>query len=353
MMKKLVSKTFSWFAVCCVGLFLVSAPLFYFITRHYYAEDMIDILEAVEAGHGIPPFDLERDIMEGVMIQFVLTFAIVSVSLYVTMRLITRRLWLPFDDTLRKAEVFNVTKDAIPDFMPTGIKEFDRLNRTLEKMMTRSRETYRVQKEFTENASHELQTPLAVTRSKLDLLMQGKLDERQMEMIAELYSLNTRMGHLNRSLLLLAKIENGQYSDFESIDLYGFIVDRLPSYRLLSPDLEIEAEDSRKNLLTVDANPILLESMMNNLVVNAIRHTQPASGKIRIVLSDEELSVSNPSDGTSLEPTDLFRRFHSKHTEGSGNGLGLAIAKAICDFHGWKITYSHTDCRHCFIVRIN
>lgn len=353
MMKNLVSKTFSRFTICCVVLFMVSAPLFYFVTRHYYAEDMIDIIEAVEGGHGIPPLDLERDIMEGMMIQFVLIFVVVTVSLYVTMRFVTRRLWLPFDDTLRKAESFNVTQDASPEFMPTDIREFDRLNRSLEKMMTRSRETYRIQKEFTENASHELQTPLAVTRSKLDLLMQENLDERTTAMIADLYDLNMRMGHLNRSLLLLAKIDNGQYSEVETVDPQRFIAERLAAYRMLRPGLRIDIEENRKNPQALKANPILMESLVNNLVVNAIRHTHDSTGRIVIALSDEGFSVTNPSDGKSLDGANLFRRFGAGSLAKNGNGLGLAIAKAVCDYHGWSIVYSHDGSRHKFTIRTN
>lgn len=351
MMKTLVSKTFSRFALCCVILFLISAPLFYFVTMHYYAEDMIDIIEAVETGQGIPSLDLERDIMEGMMIQFVLTFVIVSVSLYVTMRFITRRLWLPFDDTLRKAETFNVADVATPEFLSTDIKEFDRLNRSLSKMMTRSRESYRIQKEFTENASHELQTPLAVTRSKLDLLMQEDLDGHTMEMIAELYSLNTRMGHLNRNLLLLAKIDNGQYTGAEIIDLGRFVDDRLVSYRMLRPELVVTLTDLREKPVPVTANAILLESLVNNLVVNAVRHTPVSShGVVAITITDGAFSVSNPSDGSALDATGIFRRFGSGK---SVNGLGLAIAKAICDYHGWSIDYGHDGFMHRFTVKIN
>lgn len=348
MMKNLISRTFSRFTVCCIVLFAISAPLFYFITRHYYAEDMIDIIEAVEKGQEIPPLDLERDITEGMMIQFVLTFTVVSASLYVTMRFITRRIWQPFDDTLRKAESFNVTKDVLPTFLPTDIREFNRLNRSLETMMTHSRETYLIQKEFTENASHELQTPLAVTRSKLDLLLQENPDERIMTVIDDLYSLNTRMEHLNRNLLLLAKIENGQYSEMEVIDIREFIAARLAAYRLLRPDLTITLEDRRETPQPLRANTILLESLTNNLVTNALRHTASPAANIEIELADNGLTVSNPSQGVSLQVPDLFRRFGSR--DSGGNGLGLAIAKAICDYHGWTISYSYTGTRHHFSV---
>lgn len=121
------------------------------------------------------------------------------------MRFITHRLWLPFDDTLQKTEQFNLAQSAVPQFQKTEIKEFARLNNSLAKLMQKDKEIYRIQKEFTENASHELQTPISIIRSKLDLLMQEELDERSMSLVSDLYDLNTRMEHLNRNLLLLAK----------------------------------------------------------------------------------------------------------------------------------------------------
>ena len=169
--KNLLSKTLLQFALCTAAIFALTAPLFYLLTKHFYAEDMIDIIEAVEHGQGIPPLDLEQDIMAGMMLQFLLIFFAVSLSLVITMRFITRRLWLPFNDTLSKAERFNLAQDTLPRFVPTDIREFIRLNRSLERLMRKDRETYRIQKEFTENASHELQTPLAIIRGKLDLLM--------------------------------------------------------------------------------------------------------------------------------------------------------------------------------------
>lgn len=347
-MKTLVSKTFSRFVICCVVIFVISAPLFYLITKHYYAEDMIDIIEAVRHGNDIPPIDLEEDIMEGIMLQFVLIFGVLSVALYVTMRFITRKLWRPFDDTLRKAEAYDVTQLDVPRFASTDIREFSSLNRALERMMRRNRETYRIQKEFTENASHELQTPLAVARCKLDLLMQERLDEHSLALVTELYELNTRIEHLNRGLLLLAKIENGQYSQLQEVEPAAFIADRLSSYRLFKPDVSISMEDRRKRPATIKANLTLLESLINNLVVNALRHSYGSEYRVSITVTEDGLCVSNPSLGNALKGDEIFRRFNG--TAG-GNGLGLAIARAICDYHGWSISYAHQSDTHLFTVQ--
>ncbi|MDO4160618.1 MAG: HAMP domain-containing sensor histidine kinase [Prevotellaceae bacterium] len=350
-MKTLLSKTNSRLVACTAAIFALTAPLFYYITKHFYAEDMIDIIESVQRGQGIPALDLERDIVIGMMLQFMLIFIVISVSLFITMRFITRRMWLPFNDTLRKTEQFNLAQDEIPCFLQTDTIEFDSLNRSLTKLMEKDIETFRIQKEFSENASHELQTPLAVMRSKLDLLLQEDLNETQMKLVEDLNQLTTRMSHLNRNLLLLAKIDNAQYSQQEEISLSALIAVSLPLYGVLQGNNRITVTDNRKHKDSlVKANPVLMECLLKNLIVNAIRHTN-GDGEISITLADGTLTVSNPSsDGTPLNPETLFRRFRSSGVQGGGNGLGLSIVKAICDFHGWNVAYNMQNQKHCFTV---
>lgn len=270
--------------------------------------------------------------------------------MYVTVRFITRRLWHPFDDTLAKTENFKLTQKDVPVFEYTDIREFNRLNDSIRSLISKNLDIYRIQKEFTENASHELQTPLAVTRSKLDLLLQEDLSERQYEIVSELYDLNTRMGHLNRNLLLLAKIENEQYVKTEAIAIGNFIENLIPSYNLLKEGCRVRFDDRMKKEGIVNANPILLECLLNNLVVNAIRHT--AEGTIDVLLSGKgQISVVNPGE-SPLDAESVFQRFKSGDSNVNGSGLGLAIVKAICEFHGWKVTYSHVNWHHEFTVTV-
>ncbi len=352
-MKSLLQKTLMQFFVRSVVLFLLMAPVFYLLTKSFYAEDMIDIIQAVERGDGIPKLDMEEDIMEGMMLQFLLIFMVISVSLFITVRFITQRLWQPFDDTLKKAERFELGQAEIPTFQATDIKEFARLNHTLTELMRKDQEAYRIQKEFTENASHELQTPLAVTRSKLDLLMQEDLDEQTMRIVSDLYDLNTRMGYLNRNLLLLAKIENAQYTGKKEVDLHAFIQRLLPGFLTLQDRYPLRFHDDRKHPSTLYCNAILLESLLNNLVVNAIRHTHKPDGEILLMLEDHKITISNTADDGALDSENLFRRFRSADVKDNGNGLGLSIVKAICDFHGWSVHYEYTAGAHHFIVSTN
>lgn len=350
----LVSKTLRLFAGCTAVCLVLTAPLFYLLTKYFYAEDLIDVIESMERGQGIPSLDLEKDIMIGMMIQFLLIFLVISIALFLTLRFATKRLWQPFDDTLQKAEQFNLAQSEIPLFADTDIQEFARLNQSLGELMKKDQDTYRIQKEFTENASHELQTPLAIIRSKLDLLMQEDLQESQMRLVSELYELTMRMGHLNRNLLLLAKIENAQYTALEEVDLAAMLSYSLPLYETLQNDKTLRMEDRRndpnRKLL---ANAVLLECLLKNLIVNALRHAKQ-NAEVRISIEDNRLTISNESiDGKSLDAETLFRRFRSGDAKQKGNGLGLAIVKAICDFHHWMVEYKFEAGHHHFIVNFH
>lgn len=158
-MKSLSRKMLTQFVVCIAALLTLATPLFYFLTKHYYAEDMIDIIEAVKRGQPIPALDLEQDIMQGVTLQFGLIVGVLAVAIVLTLRFISRRLWQPFDLTLRRIEGFRLENGKLPTLPDTDVKEFARLNHSLETLMRNSLASYRTQKEFTENASHELQHP--------------------------------------------------------------------------------------------------------------------------------------------------------------------------------------------------
>lgn len=349
--RNLLSKTLKRFAYCIVLCFALAAPLFYVLTKYFYAEDIKDIIEAVEQGQGIPALDFEQDVITGMMLQFLLIFLAIALALFITMRFVTKKLWLPFDDTLQKVEQFNLAQSKIPGFIETDIYEFARLNHSLEHLMKKDKEAYLIQKEFTENASHELQTPLAVIRSKLDLLMQEGLTESQMRIVSDLYGLTIRMGHLNRNLLLLAKIENAQYSALEEVDTVSLLSDSIPLYNALQGGTILHVVDRRnKPDKKLCANPTLLECLLKNLIVNSIRYSPP-DGEIQIRVDDCHLTVSNVSiDGAPLDNDTLFCRFRTGNVRQKGNGLGLAIVKAVCDFHHWLVTYRYEAGQHHFIV---
>lgn len=337
--------------ICCVAvLLLLATPLFYLLTKNFYAEDMADLIEAVRLGHPAPVPDLESDILRGVVIQFALIVTVLGVAVVLTIRLISRRLWRPFDRTLAALEGFKLEKGHCPSLPGTRVREFNRLNETLERLMRNSLHSYRVQKEFTENASHELQTPLAVMRSRLDLLsQQPDITEQQAEIIQSLYAMNRRLSRLSRNLLLLAGMENRQYRCDEPVDMVPLMEELLPNLMNLAGGIKIRWVKEVSRLL-LPVNAPLVEHLINNLVVNAIRHNMPG-GDVEVTLSEEALIVSNTSDEGPLDGRRIFNRFYRPSERVSGTGLGLAIVKEVCAYHGWAVHYEYRDGRHVFVVK--
>lgn len=355
--KNLMRKSLTQFIICTAILLVLAAPAFYWLTKNYYAEDMGDLIEAVQAKQPIPANDLEEDVFKGIMIQFALIALILGVALVVTLQIINKRLWHSFDETLQTIESFRLEDQQVPSFPKTRIKEFARLNKAITRLIEGNIKSYRMQKEFTENASHELQTPLAVFQSKLDILLQqsDNITESQAAIIQDLYEMTGRLSRLNRNLLLLAKMENNQFSKKEEVDVVEVINQLLPFLESLAGNLTIKthfdlskkkiennSKPKKEESLVVPANRSLLESLLNNLIVNAVRHNKP-NGKITITLTQDSLIVSNTSAEKALDANLIFNRFYRPSEKTKGNGLGLAIVKAVCDYHDWKITYRYFE----------
>lgn len=347
--RSLLNKTLIQFILYTAVILLLATPLFYILTKNFYAEDMLEIIEEVREGHPLPKLDLEEDIMKGVMLQFGLVSAVLGVAFVVVMQFISGKMWHPFDDTLQKVEQFRLEQGTIPVFRDTTVKEFDRLNIALKRLIDNNVKSYRMQKEFTENASHELQTPLAILQGKLEILLQlPDLTQAQATVIQEMLVTLKRMTQLNRSLLLLARIDNRQYQAEEQVNFVREVYELLPSLRLLAGGITIRT-DVKAEVFMLKCNRILLESMVNNLVVNAVRHNR-SDGFVSITVGHHELVVSNTSDEPPLDSHLIFNRFYRPSPKTKGNGLGLAIVKAICDYHDWTIEYGYKNKIHSFVV---
>lgn len=349
-MKSLLHKSLMQFMICMVVVLLLATPLFYLLTKHFYAEDLVEVIEATQRNEPLPTTDLEEDIMRGVMFQFLLITGVLSISLLLMMRFISKRLWTPFDNTLKQIESFALEDEALPHFTDSNVKEFTRLNTVLIRLMKNNLKSYKTQKEFTENASHELQTPLAVFQSKLDILLQDPdMTEAQAKIVQNLYEVSNRLSRLSRNLLLLAKIDNRQYKQMEQIDVVATLKEVVPLLDKLTEGIAVHQILGDSPLL-VQGSRALLESMINNLVVNAVRHNIE-KGEIYICIATKQLTISNTSAEDGLDANLLFRRFFRPSEKVKGNGLGLAIVKAICDYHGWQISYTYTSNKHHFIVQ--
>lgn len=347
MERKLTSKMMRWTGVAILLFLVLATPLLYYLTTKYYAEDLTELV--VRFGVDPKEVDLQEDVFIGMFIQFFMLLGAMLAALWLVMRLLPQRLWQPFEQTLQAMKSFRVEKGTVPLPQDTGTEEFTQLNRSLTRLMDDSVRSYRVQKEFTENASHELQTPLAIALNKIDLMQQDEsLTEEQARSLQEIQQELHRMSTLSRSLLLLSKIDNKQFGQSTCVNLCDEVRALLPSLESLTGEDVVRAELKEQDLCA-DCNETLLHSLITNLTVNAVRYHRQGT-QVVVSVADGCLTVSNASDLPALDPDHLFTRFYGVGRGTKGNGLGLSIIKAICDYYGWPISYRHEGDRHTFQV---
>jgi signal transduction histidine kinase len=277
------------------------------------------------------------------LIYLILFYSIVRIN-----KRLSNTIWQPFYQTMQALEGYDVhTNQALPRQPPTGISEFDELNRVLQALSERTQQAYRNQKQFVENASHEIQTPLAVIRSKVELLMeQPDLTEEGAELILEIAGANNRLSRLNKTLLLLSKIENNQFLEKTALNLTGLIrqnLDHFNRYYLENmPAVRVELEEN----VCLVANSELLDILCSNVIRNAIVHNVPG-GHLAVTLNQERLTVENPGPPLQMEPGLLFERFRTGDDKAKKTtGLGLALVKQISDLYGYQAAYTYHDPLH-------
>ncbi len=284
-----------------------------------------------------------------IIIISVLTITLILfVTLFIN-RLLFRKLWQPFYDTLKGLSLFRLGEKKSMFFGHSPIDEFNLLNSSLGLFIENADREYTGLKEFTENASHELQTPLAIVRSKLDVLIQDEnLTETQGNAAASAYDALKRMIRLNHSLLLLTKIENRQFDISVEVDMKSLIKQKLVAYQELFHNKEIHVVSSLEPTLII-MNTELTDILLNNLFSNAIRHSM--SGEtININLRNNRFVISNKGDGGPLNPDQLFKRFAKSEQSTDHHGLGLSIVQQICAVSGWKAAYHFEKGFHHFTI---
>ena len=271
---------------------------------------------------------------------------IIFVSLLIN-HFVLKELWRPFYAAINIIKGFRLQGKNSPRFPATHTDEFQLMNENLKRMVQNASADYALLKEFTENASHEMQTPLAIIQSKLDLLIQEEsLSEEQGHILDGAYAAIKRISRLNQSLLLLAKIENSQFSEADQINMSKELTDKMEQFKELWHDNNLYVRDKiETSYLT--ANKELIDILLNNLLANATIHNSEG-GKITIVLKPGQLVISNTGMQKSLDQSRLFHRFYKGEQTSHRNGLGLSIVKQICDQSNININYFFTEGLHSF-----
>lgn len=288
---------------------------------------------------------------ELVKVIFLITLGLIVVllaALFFLNRILLSNIWKPFYKILGQLKAFNLAENRSIKTVPSGIDEFSELDVAVNLMAERVKDDYQALKAFTENASHELMTPISVINSKLDTFVQtGEFSDVQSKLLNDMYASVTRLTRLNKSMLLLAKIENGLIADKQDLNLKTLVKEALNQFEdsIIARQISIESHLDDKPL---QASLLLMEVLISNLISNALRHNK-SGGFISIKLDHLELQVSNSSNANKLNTDNLFRRFQ-KSALSEGSGLGLTISKQICDMYGFGLNYIHLNGVHRFIV---
>jgi len=346
-MKKLLNRSLKQFMTYASIVLLISVPAYYIIISRLwqYELDEHNIVLTDAAGRE------DTFIIIGAVTLLTVVFFIVMLGGFILLnRRISRRLWQPFYLSLEKIKNFRLDQQNPIQFDNPDILEFSELNQSLDRLITGNIDVFSQQKEFAENASHELQTPLAIIQSKLELLLQSTtLNDKQYDIIEDALKALARVSRINKNLLLLTKIEGSQYMDKENVDLSRLLMKTVPLFINFRDDKQIDLIQDISPGVCIEGNKILIEILLNNLITNAIRYS-PVNQPLRIALNDNLLTITNRG-AIGLNPDKLFKRFATGSSESPGTGLGLSIVKQICMRYGWVITYRFVDQSHIFSVR--
>jgi signal transduction histidine kinase len=282
----------------------------------------------------------KKELLEDISLYLFFLFLSLFLISILLNYLISRKLWNPFNVTVAKAEKFDIQSDKPIELPETNIKEFQQLNTVFNQMTRKMRNDYLSLKEYNENAAHEIQTPLAIIQSKLEILMQRKeLKKESINLIKSINEATRRLFKLNQGLLLISKIENLYFQEEKEVSLKQIIENSIIQYKEIMQLKKITVETEANDPAIVRMNQTLAEVLVSNLISNAVRYNIDG-GFIKCCINNGDLTISNSGAPLKTDPELLFRRFHKTSENPQSVGLGLSIVKKIADTYKMKITYT-------------
>lgn len=291
----------------------------------------------------------EDDLIDELLWDVVWLYVILITSIILVNNIVLKKLWKPFYDFLHQVKGYHLgATQKLPE-VSSKTKEFQDLQKAVNTLLQQSNLVFQQQKEFIGNASHELQTPLAIVISKLELLLENdNLQNDNVEKIAEIFQIINRLVSLNKSLLLLSKIDNKQFFDNQNIEINKIVVEMVHELEEIASLKTIKISIVEKATLNMNIDPTLVSIIISNLLKNAIFHNIE-NGNIEIEISKDKLKICNTGKSEMLA-NKVFNRFQKSDSETSGTGLGLAIVKAIADLYHLPIYYDFKNQKHNFTI---
>lgn len=296
----------------------------------------------------------EDDFIESLLIALVILYILIIASILIINNISLKKIWKPFYSTLNYLSDYQFGQNKKLISNKTPITEFKLLDSEITKMISRNENSVYQQKQFIENASHELQTPIAVALNQIDVLLESdELTQKNYLEINQIRNTLKRMSTLNQSLLMLSKIENQQFKDKEQVVFNSVVKTMISDFNSIlefkSIALELIENGEFKTLINKD----LAYSLLSNLIKNSIKYNIN-NGKIIIEIDNLSLKIKNTSNRkTPLNSEDIFRRFYKESEDHLSTGLGLSIVKTIIDNHSnMDISYAFEDPFHVFSLKI-
>lgn len=295
----------------------------------------------------------EDDLIEDSFWSVLWLFVILVLSTLIINNIVLRRMWNPFYAILNRLKTFQLGRSENKIETTSNIKEFNELQRASNTLISHAQEAYDSQKQFTENASHELQTPLAIIINKLELLLESeKLSATDAQSIGNIIKIADRLTQLNKSLLLLAKIDNKQFPHHQVVSINKIVEDRIDDFEDFAAYKQIDIAYHDSNNIDVSIEASLAQILITNLVKNAVFHNR-TNGELTIRLINTTLHICNTGRETELNIDTIFDRFQKHSANKDSLGLGLAVCKAICDLYDLSIHYQFVNNQHCFSINFD
>lgn len=294
----------------------------------------------------------EDDFLINLAFSLSVLYVVIALSIILINYIVLTKALQPFKRILTGLR--NYRFGNIKSFSPVNsqVKEFEDLNTHIIHMINRNEQIFEQQKRFIENASHELQTPLAVTISKLDLLMDDQLlEEGPLSKIAEAKQSLLRLVGLNKSLLTLSRIENRQYHQAEEVNFTTLIKQLLDDFLDLMEFKDLRVELVEKEPFIIDYSGDLALILLSNLLRNAIKYNIKG-GLLQIYIWRDKIDIGNTSSGEALNPNYIFDRFHKGAQDSHSNGLGLSIVRSIVEnYPSIEVSYLYKTNLHIFSLQ--
>ena len=283
----------------------------------------------------------EDDLIKELLYSLFWLYAGLLATILLLNNFILKRIWRPFYELLKRLRRFKLDDPTPLALPPTKVDEFGLLNDTIGKLLNSNANVYNLQKQFIENASHELQTPLAISLTKLEALAEtAQLTDEQAALLASALNNLDRMTRLNKALLLLTRIENRQYPKVENINFRECAEEVLADFseQIAHQQIQVSVTESAPCVRSI--NPDLATVLFLNLIKNALVHNHPG-GFIHLLISRNSFTIENSGEPEPLQGNVLFNRFYKGNPSNSSTGIGLAIVKAIADLYGFRLQYEY------------